>query len=60
MFKLSAAYRPAIARNLLWLLEDRHVYYEPIPTITKHICRIIIPKSIRHTIFNLMHATPIA
>ena len=59
ILKFSEAYRTTITRNLLGLLESSIVYYEPILTVTKHICRIIIPTSLRLTIFNLMHATPI-
>ena len=29
-------------------------------TVTNHICRIVVPISLRRIIFNLMHATPIA
>ena len=55
-----AAYRTDIARKISGLLEGRFLYYEPIPTVTKYICRIVIPTSLYHTIFNLMHATHIA
>ena len=58
--EISVAYRTDIARNLLSLLEGRLVYYEPIPAVTIYICRIIVLISLRHVIFNLMHATPIA
>ena len=58
ILKISADYRTSIARNLLRLLEGRFLYYERIPTDTKHICRIIVPTSLCHTLFNLMHATP--
>ena len=57
---LPAAYRTAIARNLLGLLEGRLVYYEPIVTFTNHICRIVVPTSLCPIIFNLVHATPVA
>ena len=53
ILKLLLAYRSAIVRNLLGLLEGRLVYYEPIPIVTKHICRIIVPASFCHIIFNL-------
>ena len=59
-FHLPAAYRTAIARNLLGLLEGRLVYYEPIATATNHICRVVVPTSLRRIIFNLIHATSIA
>ena len=57
---LPAADRTAIARNLLSILEDRLVYYEQIDTITNHICRIVVPISLRRIIFNIIHATSIA
>ena len=57
IFKLPAVYRTDITRNLLGLLEARCVYYEAIPTVTKHICRIIVTMSLRHITFNLMHTT---
>jgi len=60
ILKLLLAYRSAIVRNLLGLLEGRLVYYEPIPIVTKHICSIVDPTSLRHTIFNLMYAIPVA
>ena len=59
ILKLPVAYRTAIAHNLLGLFEGKLVYYKPIPTITKHVCRIIIPTLLRHTIFNLIYKTPI-
>ena len=52
ILKLPVACRTPITRGLLGLVEDRLVYYELIPTVTKHICRIIVPTSLRHTIFN--------
>ena len=36
------------------------MYYELFPTVTKYIYRIIVSTSLRHTIFNLIHATPVA
>ena len=53
-------YRITIDHNLLGLLEGRLGYYEHIPTITKHMCRIIICVLLRLAIFNLMHVSPIA
>ena len=55
-----ASYRTAIVRNLLGLLQGRLVYYEPIPSVTKNNSRIIVLTSLRHTIFNLIHAIPVA
>ena len=60
ILKFPVAYRTAINRNLLELLESKCVYYELIPTITAHICRVTIPTSLRHTNFDLMHTTPVA
>ena len=57
---LPAAYRTAIARNLLGILEGRLVYYEQVATVTNHICRIVVPISLCCIIFNLIHATHIA
>ena len=56
---LPVAYHTAIARNILRILECRLVYYEKNATVTNHICRIVVPTSLRRIIFNLMHATPI-
>ena len=50
ILKLPATYRTAIDRNLLGLVKGGLMYYEPFTTITKHICRIIVPTSLRHTI----------
>ena len=36
------------------------MYYKQIYFANKHICRIVIPFSLRHKIFNRMHATPVA
>ena len=60
LLHLPAAYRTAIARNLLEILEGSLVYYKPIATVTNYICRIVVPISLRRIIFDLMHATPVA
>ena len=57
---LQAAYRTAITRNLLGLLEGRLAYYEPITTTTNHLYRIVVPTSLSRIIFDLMQDTPIA
>ena len=57
---LPAAYRTAIARNQIVFLGGRLVYYEAISVAIKYICRIIVPSSLRHKFFNLMHTTPVA
>ena len=48
IFNILVTYRTAITRNILGLLEGRLVYYEPIPTVTKYICPVIIPTFLRH------------
>ena len=60
IIKVLVAHRTAIDRTFLGLLEGKLVYYEPVPTITRHICHIIVPISLRHTIFNLIHRTHVA
>ena len=60
ILQFPAVCRSAIVRNLLWLLEGRLVYYNPVPTVSNHICRIVVPLSLLGTIFTLMHAKPIA
>ena len=52
---LPVPYRTSFIRNLLVILEGRLIYYESIATITNHICRIVVPTSLRRIIFNLMH-----
>ena len=59
IFKLSVAYRTVIVRNLLGILEGRFVYYEPIPTVAKHICRIVVKISPRRVIFDALHTSPV-
>ena len=48
---LPAAYRTVIARNQIGLLSDRLVYYERITFANKHICRIVVPLSLRRKRF---------
>ena len=60
IIKLPAPYRTDIVRNPLGLLEGRLMYYELISTVTKHICRIVVPTSLCYTIFNLIHAIHIS
>ena len=59
ILNLPVSYRTVFARKYLGLLEGRIVYYEPIPTVTKHICRICVPISSHHTIFNMIHVAPV-
>ena len=60
VLQLSAAYRSVITRNLLGLLEGHLVYYDPIPTVSNHIFRMVVPLSLCRKIFTLRHATPVA
>ena len=60
ILKLLADHCTDIVRNFLWLLDGRVVYYEPVPTFTKDIFRIIVSTSLRDIIFNIMHATPVS
>ena len=60
ILKLLEVYCITITRNLLGLLECRLMYYEAITTVTKYVCRIIVPTSLRHTISNMMHEKPVA
>ena len=57
---LPTTYCTSIARNPLGILEYRLVYYEPIATVTNHICRIFFLNFLRRIIFNLMHITPVS
>ena len=57
---LPAVYRTAIARNQIGLLSGQLVYYEQITFANKHICRIVVPLSLRRKIFVLIHASPVA
>ena len=42
------------------LLEGRLVNYVHIHIVTKNVCHIVIPTSLRHAIFNLMHDSHVA
>ena len=57
---LPAAYHTTIVRNQIGLLSDRLVHYEHISFAHKHICRIVIPLSLRRKLFVLMYASPVA
>lgn len=37
ILNLPEVYRTIVARDILRLLEDRLVHYEPIPTVIKHL-----------------------
>ena len=55
---LAFTYRRAIAQNLLCIINDRLVYLEPVAVSSNHLCRIIVPLSLRCVIFDAMHASP--
>ena len=54
ILKLSVVYRTTITRNLSVLFEGRLICYEPIPTSTKHMSRIIVRLLLRN-ILNACH-----
>ena len=56
--KLAVTYRKAIAHNLLCIVNCRLVYLESVIVSTNHVCRIIVPLSLPHIIFNAMHPSP--
>ena len=60
ILKLPTTYCTTIFRDLLESLEGRLVYYEPLFIITRHICRIFFPTSLRHITFNPTNVTHIA
>ena len=58
IIKLAVNYRKAIAYNLIFIINCKLVYLEPIEISTNHIVRIIPPLSLRRIIFNSMYASP--
>ena len=54
--KLAITYRKVLAHNLYCIISYRLIYLEPIIVSTNHICRIIVPLSLRRIILNSMHA----
>ena len=56
--KLAITYRKTISHNLLFIISYRLIYLEPIAVFINHICRIIVPLSLRLIIFNSIHASP--
>ena len=58
--KLAVTYRKVIAHNLLCIISYRLVHLESITVSTNHVCRIIIPLSLRCVVFNSIHASPAA
>lgn len=59
ILRIRTGYRTTIARNRVGFLGGRLVYYDHISFANKYICRIALSSSLRHTIFNLMNATPV-
>ena len=57
---LAITYRRAIAQNLLCIINDRLVYLEPVAFSTNHLCRIVVPLSLKCAIFDAMHGFPAA
>ena len=45
--KIAVTYRKAIVRNLISIISCRFAYLEPVTVSTNHICRIIVPFSLR-------------
>ena len=42
------------------MVEGRLVFFEQVATTANQICRIVVPISLRRTIFSLLHASPAA
>ena len=57
---LAITYRKIIAHNLLCLINDRLIYFEPVTVSCNHICRIVVPIFLRPVTFDDMHAQPTA
>ena len=54
---LAVTYRRAIAQHLLCIINDRLVYVEPVTVSSNHLCRIVVPLSLRRVIFDAVHAS---
>ena len=57
---LAVTYRRAIAQNLLCIINDRLVYIKPVTVSSNHLCRIVVPLSLRRVIFDALHVSPAA
>ena len=55
--KLLATFRTNTVNSLSELIELNLIYYEPIPTSVKDMCRIVASLSLRHIILTLKYAT---
>ena len=60
LYHFLAQYRSDVSNNSLGIVEGRLVIYEPVSTTVNQICRIVVPISLRHLIFSLLHASPVA
>ena len=58
--KLAVTYRKAVAHNILFLINDRLMYLKPITVSCNHICRIVVPLSLRRVIFDAIHTSSTA
>ena len=56
---LAVTYRRAIAQHLLCIINDRLVYVEPVTVSSNHLCRIVVPLSLRRVIFDALHTSPV-
>ena len=56
---LAVTYRRATAKNLLCIINNSLVYLESISISSNHLCRIVVPLSLRRVIFDAMHTSPI-
>ena len=45
---------------LLCIINDRLVYIEPVSVASNHLCRIVVPLSLRRVIFDALYASPAA
>ena len=54
---LLVQYHSAVIDNALGIVENPLVFYEQILTTIDKICRIIVPASLRHTIFSLLYTS---
>ena len=57
IIKLDVTYRKAIAQNFPCIINYKLIYLEHITDSTNHICRIIVPLSLRRIILTpcLLH-----
>ena len=50
-------YHSTATNNILGIVEGRLAFYEPVPTTINQICRIVVPISLRQTIFSLLYTS---